>query len=178
LMSVNIVVDGVFVGNGVGALALAGVNIAVPVFSIIISIALLIGMGGGTLYSMAMGEGDGDKAKRIFTKAMILVTVLTLIAAALSFVNMEALARLFGARADTVPCLIDETRALLACALILGLEPGISIFAGNDGDPQRDTTGLVVPAWANLGLACWIVFVLGLGVTRAALAAVIATAIR
>src|SRR5699024_1664051 len=65
LMSVNIVVDGVFVGNGVGALALAGVNIAVPVFSIIISIALLIGMGGGTLYSMAMGEGDGDKAKRI-----------------------------------------------------------------------------------------------------------------
>src|SRR5699024_11340191 len=89
LMSVNIVVDGVCVGNGVGALALAGVNIAVPVFSIIISIALLIGMGGGTLYSMAMGEGDGDKAKRIFTKAMILVTVLTLIAAAISFVNME-----------------------------------------------------------------------------------------
>src|SRR5699024_9475462 len=112
LMSVNIVVDGVFVGNGVGELALAGVNIAVPVFSIIISIALLIGMGGGTLYSMAMGEGDGDKAKRIFTKAMILVTVLTLIAAAISFVNMEALARLFGANADTLPYVIDYMTVL------------------------------------------------------------------
>lgn len=49
LMSVNIVIDGIFVGNGVGSVALASVNIAVPVFSIIISIALLIGIGGGTL---------------------------------------------------------------------------------------------------------------------------------
>src|SRR5690625_4229111 len=51
LMSVNIVIDGIFVGNGVGSVALASVNIAVPVFSIIISIALLIGIGGATLYS-------------------------------------------------------------------------------------------------------------------------------
>src|SRR5690625_5587258 len=58
LMSINIVIDGIFVGNGVGSIALASVNIAVPVFSIIISIALLIGIGGGTLYSMAMGRDD------------------------------------------------------------------------------------------------------------------------
>src|SRR5690625_4882759 len=58
LMSVNIVIDGTFVGNGVGSIALASVNIAVPAFSVIISIALLIGMGGGTLYSIAMGRGE------------------------------------------------------------------------------------------------------------------------
>ncbi|HLR08771.1 MAG TPA: MATE family efflux transporter [Bacillota bacterium] len=177
LMSVNIVVDGVFVGNGVGALALAGVNIAVPVFSIIISIALLIGMGGGTLYSMAMGEGDGDKAKRIFTKAMILVTVLTLIAAAISFVNMEALARLFGANADTLPYVIDYMTVLLASALIIALESAISIFVRNDGDPQLAMIGLVVTALTNIGLNYWMIFILELGVTGAALATVIATAI-
>src|SRR5690625_7778147 len=52
LMSVNIVIDGVFVGHGVSSIALAGVNIAAPVFSIILSIALLIGVGGGAIYSM------------------------------------------------------------------------------------------------------------------------------
>src|SRR5690625_3556378 len=67
LMSVNIVIDGIFVGNGVGSIALASVNIAVPVFSVIISIALLIGMGGGTLYFMAMGEKNKLQARKNFT---------------------------------------------------------------------------------------------------------------
>src|SRR5699024_5741053 len=71
LMSVNIVIDGIFVGNGVGSIALASVNIAVPVFSVIISIALLIGLGGGTLYSMAMGENNKIKARQIFTLSFI-----------------------------------------------------------------------------------------------------------
>src|SRR5699024_8158015 len=78
LMSVNIVIDGIFVGNGVGSVALASVNIAVPVFSVIISIALLIGMGGGTLYSIAMGEHDRPRAQKIYTLSMILVTGVTL----------------------------------------------------------------------------------------------------
>src|SRR5699024_12878782 len=77
LMSVNIVIDGIFVVNGNGLVALASVNIAVPVFSIIISLALLIGIGGGTLYSMAMGEGNTERAKQLFTISTVLVTFIT-----------------------------------------------------------------------------------------------------
>src|SRR5690625_1565753 len=79
LMSVNIVVDGIFVGNGVGSVALASVNIAVPVFSVIISIALLIGIGGGTLYSIAMGENKPKRAQSIFTLSVISITLITVI---------------------------------------------------------------------------------------------------
>src|SRR5699024_3139129 len=97
LMSVNIVIDGIFVGNGVGSVALAGVNIAVPVFSIIISIALLIGIGGGTLYSMAMGENNSKQAQIIFTTSMALITIITIVVSFISFINIETLAKLFGA---------------------------------------------------------------------------------
>lgn len=48
LMAVNILVDGIFVSNGIGPEALAGINIAVPIFSILLSISLWIGMGGPT----------------------------------------------------------------------------------------------------------------------------------
>src|SRR5699024_6071393 len=96
LMSVNSVIDGIFVGNGVGSLALASVNIAVPVFSVIISIALLIGIGGGTLYSMAMGRNDILKARQIFTLSMGLITVVTLVISAVSYFNLEQLAYIFG----------------------------------------------------------------------------------
>ena len=54
LMSVNILVDGIFVSHGVGPTALAGVNIAVPIFSILLSISLWIGMGGATLFSISL----------------------------------------------------------------------------------------------------------------------------
>src|SRR5690625_2742925 len=97
LMSINIMIDGIFVGNGVGSTALAGVNVAVPVFSIIISIALLIGIGGGTLYSMAMGREDFLGAHRIFSISFVLVVIITVIMSFLSYVNIERLGYLFGA---------------------------------------------------------------------------------
>lgn len=56
-MSVNIVVDGIFIGQSVGANGLAAVNIAVPVFSLFISISLWIGVGGAALYSISLGKG-------------------------------------------------------------------------------------------------------------------------
>src|SRR5690625_3086623 len=107
LMSVNIVIDGIFVGNGVGSIALASVNIAVPVFSVIISIALLIGMGGGTLYSIAMGRGEHVNAQKTFTLSMVFITVITVIIAGVSYLNLESLARIFGAYAETLPYTMD-----------------------------------------------------------------------
>src|SRR5690625_229561 len=146
LMSVNIVIDGIFVGNGVGSVALAGVNIAVPVFSVIISIALLVGMGGGTLYSIAMGEQKTQQARKIFTLSMLLITVITVVISGVSYFNMETLAYVFGANQETLPYVLDYMQILFISALILALEVGLSIFVRNDGDPQLAMMGLVVAA--------------------------------
>jgi len=121
LMSVNIVIDGIFVGNGVGSLALAGVNIAVPVFSMIISITLLIGIGGGTLYSMAMGRNDALKARQIFTLSMGLITAVTIVISAVGYFNLEQLAYIFGANQDTLPYVLDYMRILFISAIIFSL---------------------------------------------------------
>src|SRR5690625_6014131 len=84
LISVNIVMYGVFVGRGVSLTALAGVNIAAPVFSIILSIALLIGVGGGAVYSMLIGFEKIEDAKRISTTSFGLVTVIVLLITSIS----------------------------------------------------------------------------------------------
>lgn len=175
LMSVNIVIDGIFVGNGVGSVALAGVNIAVPVFSIIISIALLIGMGGGTLYSMAMGENNSKQAQIIFTTSMALITIITIVVSFISFINIETLAKLFGANKETLPYVIDYMSVLLIFSLVIAIEVCLSIFVRNDGAPQLAMAGLVVTAILNIVLNYWMIFILKLGVTGAALATIIAT---
>lgn len=175
LMSVNIVIDGIFVGNGVGSVALASVNIAVPVFSVVISIALLVGMGGGTLYSMAMGQNDPVKARKIYTLSIVLITIITIVLSIFGLLNLERLARLFGANAETLPYALDYMGVLFISGLILSLEAVLSVFVRNDGDPTLAMMGLIVSAVLNIGLNYWMIFILGWEVKGAAIATVLAT---
>lgn len=175
LMSVNIVIDGIFVGNGVGSVALAGVTIAVPVFSIIISIALLIGVGGGALYSMAIGEGNTIQAQKIFSISIFLLITITIVISFISYLNMETLANVFGANEETLPYAIDYMKILFIFALIIAIETCLSIFVRNDGGPQLAMVGLIVSAVLNIVIDYWMIFILELGVIGASLATVIAT---
>lgn len=175
LMSVNIVIDGIFVGNGVGSVALTGVTIAVPVFSIIISIALLIGVGGGALYSMAIGEGNTIQAQKIFSISIFLLITITIVISFISYLNMETLANVFGANEETLPYAIDYMKILFIFALIIAIETCLSIFVRNDGGPQLAMVGLIVSAVLNIVIDYWMIFILELGVIGASLATVIAT---
>src|SRR5699024_1379069 len=146
LMSANIVIDGIFVGNGIGSVALASVNIAVPVWSIIISISLLIGIGGGTLYSIATGARDIDRAQQIFTISMVLTTIVMAILGFIGYIAADPLARLFGANADTINYAVDYLRIIFMWAPIVAWETSLSMFVRNDGGPQLAMTGLIVSA--------------------------------
>lgn len=170
LMSINIVIDGIFVGHGVGSIALAGVNIAVPIFSVVLSIALLIGVGGGTLFSIAVGQKREMEAKQIFTLSMVFVTIITIIVSLLCFIFIEQLAFLFGANDDTLQYVLEYLVMFLAFSLFLVWETSLSVFVRNDGNPNLAMIGLVVTSILNIGLNYWMIFILHLGVTGAALA--------
>ncbi|GGJ96607.1 multidrug efflux MATE transporter FepA [Lentibacillus kapialis] len=177
LMSANIVIDGIFVGNGIGSVALASVNIAVPVWSILISISLLIGIGGGTLYSIAMGARDTNKAQRVFTISIVLVTIVITIIGLIGYITAEQLAHLFGANADTLHYAVDYLQIIFLWAPVIAWEATMSIFVRNDGGPQLAMAGLIVSALLNIVLNYWMIFILEMEVTGAALASVIATAV-
>lgn len=177
LMSVNIVIDGVFVGHGVSSIALAGVNIAAPVFSIILSIALLIGVGGGAIYSMLIGSEKIEDAKRIFTTSFGLVTVIVLLITSISLLFLQDLAYFFGANEDTLPYVVKYMKILLLFGLIMAWETSLSVFVRNDGNPNLAMIGLVITSLLNIGLNYYMIFILKLGVTGAALATVISVVV-
>lgn len=64
-MAVNLAVDGIMVGNKLGPVALAGVNIAGPVYTIFVGMSLWLGIGGATLYSQAWG-GRNQNRRSLF----------------------------------------------------------------------------------------------------------------
>ena len=73
------IVDGIFVGQGVGAAALGAVNIGVPFITFVVAAAAMFPMGGATAVAIAMGRGDRAEANRAFQTALTLTVLLSLL---------------------------------------------------------------------------------------------------
>lgn len=173
LMSINILVDGLFVSHGLGEMALAAVNISIPIYSIILSISLWIGMGGATLYSMALGEGNLSKAKAIFTQSVLLTIVLTGILLGVGLLYERELAYLFGANDLIIESVLEYLHVLLLFGVLIVIENILSIFIRNDGNPTLAMMGLIVTALVNILLNYLFIFVFEWGLKGVAYAIVI-----
>ncbi len=177
LMSVNMLVDGIFVGHGVGEVGLAGVNLASPIFTAFLAISLWIGIGGATNFSTAVGEGATEKARSSFTLSLaILIGLLGVISIA-GYFNVQTIATWLGANEDTLAPTTDYLRILFSLGWILGLQELLSIFIRNDGRPMLGMVSLGITSIVNVILNYIFIFKLDLGVYGAGLATVIAGAV-
>ena len=96
--SFNTVLDGMFLGIGVGDDAIAGVNIVIPIIMIFIGISNMAAVGGGSLVSKNFGEGDSDKAVNIFRQVIKSLIVMSIAISVICVVFSEAIVVLLGAK--------------------------------------------------------------------------------
>ncbi|MGG0239098.1 MATE family efflux transporter [Bacillus rhizoplanae] len=177
LMSVNIMIDAVMVSRGVGANGLAGVNVAVPAFSIFFSISLWIGMGGATMYSIALGENKVERARSIFTQSMTVAVAIVGVLMIICLWKIEDIAYLFGANDVILPYSLDYLHVLFTFGMVYVLENVLSTFIRNDGNPNLAMAGLIITAVLNIVFNYIFIFILGWGVTGSASATILSAAI-
>ncbi|WP_047395309.1 MATE family efflux transporter [Cetobacterium sp. ZOR0034] len=79
ISSMYVIVDGIFVGQGVGALALGAVNLVMPISILFFGIASMFAVGGGTLISESFGNGNIKKGISIFREILLFLLILSLI---------------------------------------------------------------------------------------------------
>ncbi|MGE7545978.1 MATE family efflux transporter [Sporosarcina newyorkensis] len=175
LMAINIVADGIMVGNRLGAEALAGVGIAAPVYTIFFAISLWIGIGAATKYSMAMGAKKIDEARTIFTHAILSIFLFTLLIGLAAFIFRNPLAYALGANSTTFPFVSDYLFVILLFGFIFTVENTFSIFVRNDGAPNLSMAGLIVTSVVNIVLNYIFLFIFDFGVSGAAFATIIAS---
>ncbi|MFD1457561.1 MATE family efflux transporter [Scopulibacillus daqui] len=175
LMAINILVDGLFVSHGVGDKGLAGVNIAVPIYSVILSVSLWIGMGGATLYSIALGQNNQHRAKEVFTHSIILAIATTGLIIVFCLLFEQPLAYLFGANDSIISYVDSYLHIILLFGLVFVIENILSIFIRNDGNPTLAMLGLIVTSVVNIILNYLFIFIFRWGVKGAAYATVIGT---
>ena len=173
------IVDRIYIGHipEIGASALTGVGLFVPILTLINSFAMLAGSGGAPLASIALGQKDQTHAERIlsncFSLLLIFATVLTLIL----YLTSPALLQFFGASEATLPYAIDYARIYILGSIFPLIVMGMNPFITTQGFATISMLTTVIGAVLNLLLDPVFIFVFGMGVRGAAIATVISQAV-
>ena len=174
LMAINIVADGIMVGNRLGPVALGGVGIAAPVYTLFVAMSLWIGIGGATRFSALMGAKRIKEARIVFSHAMASIFAVTLLIGLVAFPFRTELAYLLGANAETYPYVSDYLYLMLLFGFVFTMENALSIMVRNDGSPNLAMVSLITTSLLNIGLNYVFLFVLDFGVQGAAAATLLA----
>jgi putative MATE family efflux protein len=168
------VVDGIFVGKFVGAVALAAVNLTIPLITLISGIVLMLSVGSGVVCGKYLGEKNNSAAAGTFTKTNIIIGVFCAVSMTLGFIFLDPLISALGAE-EVLSGLVKEY-----LFIILFFVPGhafsfvLSQFVKIDGRPRLYFACLLAGAALNIVLDALFVGVLGWGLRGAALATSIA----
>lgn len=163
-------IDGIFVGRGIGAEALAAVNITVPFIATMTALSVLFAMGGSTIIAIRLGRGDIKGANNAFMEAFILTVVISVILMFAGIMFPWQICKLCGGSSDILPLAKEYLFYCSAfCAPFL-LSNCFAVFVRNDGAPTLAFVGMCVGAFSNIFLDWLFIFPLQMGLKGAAIA--------
>lgn len=172
--SIYVLADTIIIGKGLGSVAMAALNIALPIYNIYFGLGLLFGVGGSVLMSIYRGRGEKEKADAYFTSAFLMNTVVWLLLLAASIFFMEDLAWLLGGTEETMPYIMDYIPYIIGGMGAFFFSSFLQTFVRNDGAPNLAMNAVIIGGVTNIILDYVFVFRMNLGLTGAALATVIA----
>lgn len=146
------IVDGLFIGNFVGATALAAVNLIIPFFGILFGVTFMLTMGGSVRAGKYIGEGNHAAASAIFSKTLIAVVVLAALVTALGLLFETALFRALGGTEAVFPLMQIYFRITLGFIWTQLLVVVMYFFVRIDGYPALAAVALIIGAAINIGL--------------------------
>ncbi|HWJ02253.1 MAG TPA: MATE family efflux transporter, partial [Verrucomicrobiae bacterium] len=171
------IIDRIFVGRGVGSLALSGIAISFPIPLVIMAFGMLIGLGATSLISIRLGEGKREEAEQIVGNSFVLMVLISLTISVLTFVFMEPLLMQFGASREVLPYARQFVSVLVWGAVFQGIGFGMNNFIRAEGNPKVAMITMIMGAVFNTILNPIFIFVLHMGVAGSALATVISQGI-
>ena len=167
------VVDGIFVGQGVGSAALGAVNIGVPFITFVVAAAAMFPMGGATVIAIRMGRGDKAGANHAFMTAFSLTILLSALLMVVGMTCSMQIVDLSGARKLSAKMREMSAQYLFyysAFSIPMLMSTCLSVFVRNDGSPALSFVGMCTGAAANIFLDWLFIFPFDMGIIGAAVA--------
>ncbi|HOP31536.1 MAG TPA: MATE family efflux transporter [Spirochaetota bacterium] len=167
------IIDRIFIGQGVGALAISGLALTLPFMNLGVAIGALIGAGAATLVSIRLGEKRGEEASYILGNTVVLNLILSSSYTVIALFFLEDILYLFGASEATLPFAKQFMQIILLGNLFLHLYMGLNNIMRSSGYPQKAMFTTLATVGINLILAPLFIFVFKWGIRGAAFATVI-----
>ena len=164
------IVDGIFVGNGVGTDALGAVNLGMPFVMVVGAFSALLTIGGVAVAAVRFGRGDDSGANQAFMHSVLAIIIVFAAFTVAGMLFAKQLAVLLGANETFVKMVSDYIFWYSLFSIPAGLHTCLSSFCRNDGNPKISTMAALISTTANIFLDWLFVFPLQKGVAGAAIA--------
>jgi len=150
VMSLNILVDSIFVGNWIGSIAIAAINVVLPVSFFIGALGMAIGIGGSSIISRALGADNKTKAIKTFGNQITLTLVVTVSMALLGLYYVDSLIPAFGGKGSIfAPAKIYYTIVLYGIPFLGLCMMGNTVIRA-EGKPKFAMIAMIIPSVGNL----------------------------
>ncbi len=177
VMQLYNIIDRIFIGQGVGSEAIAGLAITFPVMNLSAAVGTLIGQGAAARISIVLGQNDKRRAELILGNSLVLTLLFGVIYISLFAIFLDEILILFGASEVTLPYARDFMAYILPGMLMMNLCFSFNNIMRASGYPTRAMVTMFIGAGLNVILAPIFIFVLDMGIKGAAIATDIAMTI-
>ncbi|WP_224484236.1 MATE family efflux transporter [Robertkochia aurantiaca] len=168
VMSLNILVDTIFVGNWIGSVAIAAINVVLPVSFFIAALGMSIGIGGASIISRSLGARNNDRAFKTFGNQLTLTLLLTTTLVVLGLLFADSIIPSFGGKGPIFePAKIYYTVVLYGVPFLALCMMGNAVIRA-EGKPRFAMIAMIIPSVGNLLLDILLINVLDMGMLGAA----------
>ena len=167
------IIDSIFIGHGVGPLAISGLAITFPVMNLTFALVLLVGIGGASICSIRLGQQDIDGATRVLGNVLLLGLINGVTFGLLSQLVLDPVLTAFGASEHTLPYARDFMQIILYGLPVTCTMFGLNHIMRATGYPQKAMLSAVLTVGMNIILAPIFIFWLKWGIRGAAIATVL-----
>lgn len=167
------IVDRVFVGRGVGALAISGIAITFPFIVIFMAFSMLVGVGAASVLSIRLGEKKVGEAEQTLGNALTLAVIISIIMTAAFYIMLDPLLSVFGGSGEVLQYAKDFSHVMLLGGVFQMVSFTMNNLIRAEGNPKMAMTTMIIGSVLNMVLNPIFIFVFHWGIKGSAWATVI-----
>lgn len=170
-------VDSIFIGHGVGTMAISGLALTFPLMNLAAAFGSLVGVGASTLISVKLGQRDYDTAQRVLGNVFVLNILLGVAFTVVVMAFLDPILYFFGGSDETVGYARDYMQIILLGNAVTHLYLGLNAVLRSSGHPQKAMYATIATVVINTILDPVFIYGFGWGIRGAAIATIVAQAI-
>ncbi len=166
------IIDSVFIGRGVGAMAITGLAITFPLMNLVVAFCVLVAVGGATISSIFLGQKAPEKASQVVGNVTVFCLIHAVVIMSVGLLFLDPILYFFGATAETIGYARSFMRIILFGTPISYVFLGLNNLMRATGYPRKAMISALLSVAVNIVVAPLLIFVAGWGISGAALATI------